>query len=1041
MLDGGFSTEAHDTNAQTLAWKGRHFETIWELLKYNHRFPDGIDINECPENIKEFNQISQDLNGAMILRNDTKVLEILSKNPGMKHFYNLDNESVLAFALRNKLFDMYSLLISNSNVRFGPHEKFSKIKDSMRQSDKKILREIHYKKSKLLPDNHMHLLLLNSRLGHDTTDTEKKFEIIQKAFEILNENPFIQVILMVVAASRNFQIIFDFNCDSVEVMDPTSNDTTRGLFYPTGRIYVAAKKLLDERAKYDALGTLVHELCHYAVNVVYKNSAKPYYSRDDHVKNKIEEVFVDCKKNCGKEEIIDLVHQCYPHHMQHAELIVRAPHLIMLYWNQPNKFDEIRTIFIKLFDIFENKVIPEMKKALPSIETKAECEVQTKNRKIRNLKLISIIGGLLLMIIIISGALIIESILNTPPYRYSDLSDAEKLKIQNAPIDYKNISLIFKDLYPNSSKVYDNLSSDHISHMLHSNKPLNMNDPNADYLNGYINHKWKNLTEKLKPKILNSNFSFQNETVKFKMLKSSILESLTSQQIVEILDNKAISVPQSVNISSKIYIERNMFFENIYEIYFEYMNHVGTETSQLCNYSLYQNETFEEFYSNFLRQSITTQIETISHIKVNDDFTFCSKFGMKLLDQKGLKVIDKLEDHQSIQIGFDEILDVANKTKIFILSSEAGTGKTTTFKQLTLRIKKRHPTLWVSYIDLRDFKDLFKNVNTLGDVRKLLDKILNFDIKDKFQKAIFDECFMTGNTVFLWIGVDDIFLDKAKEFLKFLRIIQSETRNIHFISTRPSYSVELMQTFRTKSYTFIPFSIEEQEKFLRKFFISQNLTNETLISTYLEKIHKIVNSVKLKDDMTPLLLRMIAELISNDKEIFETENVYEIYEKFIDTKIMEWTKSEFGKKFLEFNLKRFYQQCALKILPESFTLSLNSINLKIMKFKASENLTKDEISRMEILYVNGPKRIKFVHDSFTAFFFAQYLIENIYNLNVHDNASVQDLDYRLRVFCGSFEYPLVTSFIASFLQSKAAKSTEKFHPKLTNLEPNLKEFS
>jgi len=1021
MLNGGFSTEAHDTNAQTLAWNGKHFDIVLKLLKSNHTF-HGIDIHECPESIKEFIQVSHDLNESMILRDAAKVLEIVANNKEMKHFYNLDNESALAFALKNKLFDMYKLLISK-NVRFGPHEKFSKIKDSMKQSDKEELREIHYEESKFLPDNHMHVLLSNSRLGHDTTDTEKKYEIIQKAFEILNENPFIQVILMIVAASRNFRIIFDFNCDSVELMDPTTNETTRGMFYSTGRIYIAVKKLLDERAKYDALGTLVHELCHYAVNVVYKNYAKPYVFGDDLKKSELEEILNYCKENSGKEEIIDLAHQCYPHHMQHAELIVRPPHLIMQYWNNSQKFKEIRMVFIKLFDLFENRVISDMREALPSIETKAECEVQTKNRKIRNLKLISLVGGLLSIIVIISGVLVTRSIFYKPTYKFSTLSPSDKLKIVTAPIDYKNIRLEFRDLFQNPSKAAEKLTSDHISLKLIGNKPLNLSDFHTFYLNGFINHNWKNLTQKLKQKILNSNFTFQNQNVKFGYFNQSVLESLTSEQIIDILENKTYVVHEQIISGTNMFIERKFFDEMIYEIYFKYMIHVsGGHIRKDCKYSMRKNETFEDFYQKFTSIGLSIQTEKLIDLAYNEQYIACSDSDFQLTDvHNSSKVVDTLLSHKSLQLDFDGVFKEARDKRIFILSAEEGAGKTETFQQFTLRIRSKFPSWWISYIDL---KELIEIDPKFDDVKFILEKYSAPEFRNDFERKIYSECINSGNAVLLWDGLDDIPHKFYNKFLNVIKAIWNETEIIQFISANPENSMSPMMMFSVKSYTFIPLDVIEQENFLKQFIIPFN-------GSKIPIIRQIISSISTEyDSMIQLLLRMIAELMSNGRDILGTEMRYEIFEKFLNMKIEVLTESKFEKTI---NLKKYYQKIAFKIVPKSFTFILNSQKLEIMKLDIPYNQT-DEILRIRMLGKNESEKYEFVNKFSAEFFITQYLIENIYELNELDDSSIEELDLRLRAFCGAFENDRVMNLIDIFLNSQNTKEKpQKFNSKISNL--------
>ena len=167
--------------------------------------------------------------------------------------------------------------------------------------------------------------------------------------------------------------------------------------------------------------------------------------------------------------------------------------------------------------------------------------------------------------------------------------------------------------------------------MLNYKMPLNISDPHAYYLNEFINYNWKNLTEKLKQKIQNSNFIFQNETVKFEILDPTILESLTSQQFMDIFDNKSLVVHKMITNEANFFIERNFFNENIYEIYFEFMNHVdGVNVARACDYYMNKNENFEKFYRKFTSQDFKIQIQKINDIKHSEEFDKCLLSDFKI---------------------------------------------------------------------------------------------------------------------------------------------------------------------------------------------------------------------------------------------------------------------------------------------------------------------------------------------------------------------------------------------------------------------------
>lgn len=985
----------------------------------------------------------------MVSGDTNKVLEILTNNPENIHFYNLENQSAPGFALKHKLFNMYQILISK-NIIFGPHEDFSAIKDALKESERKELREIHYKESKFLPDNHMNILISNSRLGHETTKRASKYGVIQEAFQILNENQFIQIILLIVAASRNFRIIFDFNRDSVEVVDPTSNSSSRGLFYLTGRIYIGAKQLLSPNNKHDALGTLAHELCHYAMLLVYKNNAKPYNGNDSKAAIEFEDVSKYCLENLDIEEIIGCVYKYYDSNKHHAELIVRVPHLIMLYLNNSDKFDEIKNIFGKLFEYFEKKVIPDCKEALPMIENEAESEAEEKAIKIIKLKVFSVFVLILSVIGIIAGILITKSVLDKPNFNFTNLSNEQKILVQNAPVYYKNVKIKFYDLFPSNSTIYEKLTSDHISMML-NNDPLNFNDPHLYYLNNLIVHNWTNLCINLKTKFLNSNFTFQNESIMFQNLHESNpmpFIHLNSSQIVDVLDGKTIEIHKMIKSKSKFFLERKIFDENIFEIFFSYMQVVdGRQLVPGCFYNRFKKTkvTFEQYYEMFTAVNLTEQFQEINEIKQNDNFKSCQLTNFEL--RLGIDVVDSLFTHKSFQFDFDQVFKIANETKIFILSSEAGAGKTATFENFAVRLKKKFPTRWVSYIDLKDYKHFYDVIQNFQDVKNMFETIFTLSSENEFEKKIFESSFKSGNLILLWNGFDEISPDYNKAVLSILNIINGNSENIQFICTRPLYSEQLRQNFSVKSYTLVPFDEVKQEEFLNEFFKAEKIDPDD-IEDHIEMVQYIVESLKVEENInTPLMLGMIADLIANDAEIYESENIYlyEIYQKFVDKKIQIWEEnSEFAKKFLKsllnknsgFSMKKIYQKYAMKIEFQSMFNNdnyLSFLKLKIMRLKSPTELTSDEISRMGILYINEPKQLKFAHKTFIDFFIAQYFIENIYN--AYDEPSYEEADLRLQIYYKLFsnDGSFVSTFVKSFLKTKKANENENFDPMISKL--------
>ncbi|XP_070498086.1 uncharacterized protein [Chironomus tepperi] len=377
FLNFGTKSTAYDgVSAQDLAWKNHHSEVLLILAQANLTYPKGIDINELSDNFKRFYNTTSQLHAAITDKNEEKVKKILNCSNRLEFYFDLTNKSAANAAVEAKAFNIYEILLMNE-IYLAPHECQKGVFDELSYMEQEVIRQIHKKHSKELVDKHIYTLMQNSSIAHDVTGIQEKQKLVAEAYKYLSRDPQLNIILKIVASKKNFTIIFDFNRNAVNITDPTSSDSTLGVFYFEGTIYIGAKQLLDESRKHFAIGTLIHELCHYAVYLVYSNQSKPYTSKDKKAMQEFEQIVQKCKASNGKENIIDVVFKKYPVSQHHSEVIVRPPHLIGMYSHQPDKLKEIQNHFPELFDYF-GKMIENMKNYLENTEN---CHKKQKPKK------------------------------------------------------------------------------------------------------------------------------------------------------------------------------------------------------------------------------------------------------------------------------------------------------------------------------------------------------------------------------------------------------------------------------------------------------------------------------------------------------------------------------------------------------------------------------------------------------------------------------------------------------------------------------------
>ncbi|XP_070493077.1 uncharacterized protein [Chironomus tepperi] len=1014
-------------SAQSMAFDNKHFDVLYILLQNNLTFPQSFESSECSGKLKEFCDVTEDVHKLISSNEKDKLEEILNQHQNLRHFFNFSNKSALMISLESKSFEVFDLLLSKK-LRFGsnedPAEYYEKINDYDIQRQ---IRDIQNKYSQPFLEKHIHTLVANSTACFDETEVKDKHDTVKRAFELLSQNIFTKIILQIVAASKNFKIVFDFNREAVNVLDPTATETTQGVCYISGKMYIGAKQLLDPATEHETLAVLIHELCHFVMIQVYKNQANPYTKDDKKTMMEFKEISRICEENSEAEEIIGLVYNCYPEEDFHAELIVRVVHLLAFYRNLPEKLAQVRTKFIKLFEFYEKKVVPELQQALPEIESHHEKVLEIKDKKITKFKIISIV----VTVVGILGAILVAYFLYKPTYKFNELSDDDQMSVFKAPVLYKGINLEFIDLFAKNSTIYDNLTSDHILKMINK-QPLDLTDPYLRYVTEVISHSWENMTEKLKDKVLNSNFTFQDESLKLKKLEginSDIFNYLTSDQIVSVLDGQKLVVHHMIKNETKFYVERKFENANIREIYYYFLEVLGKNRYYCWETSTKSNKTFESFYQEFMSQNISDQMNIIDRIKRSYGFEYCVYYDS----------FKEEVSSNSVPLDFEKVLKSAIDSKLFILSGEAGTGKTITFEQLTIKFKKMFPTRWVSYIDLKDYKHVYQGNRTLNDVENMLETIFGLSSKNEFERQIFKFSFKSGNLILFWNGFDEISPQYSEHVLGILSLIRDSTANIQLVCTRPLYSDLLKNNFLIQTYSLIPFDSDEQENYIKKFLMSENI-DESKIPNYLDKVQKIVKSTGSKQSFdTPLMLGMITELIASDEIIYESENIYEIYQKFVKKKIDIWhQKSEFATKFVNssltdrrrFDMMKLYQSYALKTESSSRTTTINALKLRIMRQKIPAELTSDEISRMGILYING-NYVKFAHRTFAEFFVAQYLIESL--CIADDELSVGEAEGRLAMFKSFTKNEKIQNFLNAYIQLNTPENSKPFQRQIAKL--------
>lgn len=326
-----------------------------------------------------------------------------------------------------------------------------------------------------------------------------------------------------------------------------------------------------------------------------------------------------------------------------------------------------------------------MRRAMSDIEAGADKIIEEQDKTITKYKkrfyfliLITIIVGL------------VGYLSYNPTYMFNRLSVNDQTRIKDGLVRYKGIDVKFVDLFENRSIVYEKLSSEHIMDIF-SEKILDLSQSEFLGYEYFLNHDWGNLASKLKENILNSNFTFQNESVKFDELPNidpDTLNSLNTSQIIQILDGTHLKVSNMIENRTKFYIERKFIPENAIEIFLEYRHHIiffdepmnSSAPPRPSPGGIHHpdflmpktNLTFEEFYKQHKKKSFDKVpqffAEEVDGFNIFNSLT--PWFKNTLTSQA--------ESHEFLHRNFDQLIQEVEDKKILVLSAEAGAGKTVT---------------------------------------------------------------------------------------------------------------------------------------------------------------------------------------------------------------------------------------------------------------------------------------------------------------------------------------------------------------------------
>ncbi|XP_064472193.1 uncharacterized protein LOC135386295 isoform X2 [Ornithodoros turicata] len=765
--------------------------------------------------------------------------------------------SAMCQAIRQKAFDVYCLLLSRG-CQFKNARERMKCFDDVGPIQKS---ELQYQLTRFARRNQdAHVDYLKSR-SFSVPPHDGFTEEVDSLYRELDGDALIRTVLQVAATSGYLRIFFDFAREDVQCMAALRNEQTYGLTDPERHtIYIAAN-----RNRGDVLGTLAHELCHLAVSLAYENGGKPYRSDDrqgrEHYQSVLEETM-----GRNPEEII--LRDAFESEKSEEELIVRVPHVLAKYGHGGvNRLNENAP---SLFQHFKSVFIPDMENYL----IRFRGEIDDKKTSHTNAKL---------------GKACKTDDLGVT---FTEVPSQEEL------VDVPLLVLTAPNLTLLEVMVHDLLKATKLSYL---------------FLEA---QKWNDAVETLLSKdkcdvVLLSNPSNAVPEDSCDRM-ADILSELSETRGTRVIH---LTTNEQMDLVAKTL--RRQSFLSINTVSHEQRKACFLNVAEDCKRNVLRR-SWINFQGSRERLSKWEETDLNSLLSAMDEDTF-----MALCQSNELNVGPQLRrDTEGYYVtrtcqrwsSYKETHLMETNEKIIAVTGAPGMGKTRLASRIAKMIKESGNREWVLHVDLPKVSKKLKALNAedaCGDLENFAE-VCGVK-KAGFEFALFKKTIREGSpfkVVLILDAVDEMCEDDRKKLLRFLHLLVLVRKEVSkvFVFSRSVFKDELREALSSEPYELLPFTVQEQETFLKQY--KERTTQGPVTHQEPSAVHRLQDVWRLlKDDETllgiPFFLRMVAALdhgevfddIDSDvlRKVFEStgsERYLSIYELATEYRYLQHRKEK-----------------------------------------------------------------------------------------------------------------------------------------------------
>ncbi|KAL7013391.1 hypothetical protein ACKWTF_015369 [Chironomus riparius] len=751
-----------------------------------------------------------------------------------------------------------------------------------------------------------------------TKDQEAEYhQKIRNWLKDISKVKYCKELLDVVNQCENLKIIFDFESELVD--DAALYDSTASKFPFTDETISINAKLSATRIEQEIKGVLARELCRYALCLTYDNTSHPYYKHDSQAAQNFDEIIKTIinwtsEDSSMSNKIIKSVISTSTSDTIQMDLISSMIQTFVQFDNDKEELTRFEVKFKILFDYFENFVLPEMKK----LNLKFRKNVRKFNKM----------------------ADILPSILSLE-LELSELKDVKSLTELNFSIIQTNLPKLFLiNIQKCLGTLFDVQNIFISADKLHSQElhDLLAQDPN---LNVFVICSRK-IDKNLK-NIFTSKLTFiVSDDNQCQELTQQLTESGLSPTKVEVnfgwndltVDSQRLLLEMKINFQNNsefsfLDILKDEFHPEDEEVVRNFNDIVDDQLLGL----MIEGSVFEVNVDQDHEKEVENWFQERKFIKQKLD----TYNNWQTLDGRPLKCsVESLSQ--------EELLQDCLEDKFVIISDKPGSGKSWTIKKFSKILKTTNPTIWVTYVDLKQFTEQFKDQMALRREVEFPDFFAETILKEKsqFQIKIFKKLYDLGKVSIFLDGLDELTPSCTDFILKQVKTFESNEGSQLWIAACETLDVDIEKILL----------IDTKYKF-------EELTNNKL---------NLNSALKFGPTGMPQLCKIISEITKDDKSASTELTELKIYKEFTQNLQKKWqNQQDSGTETQNLNFWMFHELMAMKSLFPSYSdfIDQNLADVKTLKDKS--------ILAKSLLTKTG-QNFDFLHSTFRDFFVAEFIL-------------------------------------------------------------------